>query len=362
MSSGRGAKALLFAVAVMAGLLMAGGALAATITLGDPSGEDQVGSSSAWEVSIPMSWDESGCVSTASAPDPALYAPFPFTPGTWSKFWGPGLFISPSRPVLQALLGDTGETPTLAGEAFPLVSMSGPLTASTFSQAPAPFRPISFARTAPAVGSGVFYAAGFICPNGNWTGHLPDMGVTTSIHVLCHDESEGPGGGYDELAPALKTKLTALYAVLAGEDACYKFSSGSRTQTKQSQLWTRWHAIADSHPGDSQTPSQLCQALEGAGFAQLPTGMRVPKGKTCAAVSGTPQYDSTGEAKGGPAWVSAHTSGEAADIGVVFSDSDWKPNWSELVAAVHQVPGLCPPPSTDKVHVFLPNASGVCKF
>lgn len=148
------------------------------------------------------------------------------------------------------------------------------------------------------------------------------------------------GNGYADLRPAMKAALDRLYRVLEGEDynACYKFTSGFRSQEKQDKLYERWHEIADKPKGDTRTDVQIHNQLKAAGFAQLPTGYK-PKNAAGVRV-----------AKGGPAKVSRHTSGLAADVTVLFPD---KRNLGKYQAAAADA-GLCGPPKSDPVHVETP--------
>lgn len=149
------------------------------------------------------------------------------------------------------------------------------------------------------------------------------------------------GPGYDEMTAAMKSALKRLYAQLERVKACYRFTIGYRDQKYQDELRDRWHGIADKQGSkDDRTFDQVCAAVNAAGFAQCP--VMVHKA----------WRDSDGDAFGGPAKVSRHTAGQAADITVL-----WPPAYQRDVSR-YQVAargaGLCGPPKGDPVHVELP--------
>ena len=331
---------LVLALASTTGLSVSGSALGYMITVGDPSNQDQIGPHSPWQLTIPQSWDESGCLAYSDPPE--LNGELGvFTPGQFKLWAGPVIEgygdLEEAREELEGNEGYGG-----VPKGYPLVSMTAPITALTFGPQNANLGDL--APLAINAGEGFYYADRFRC----FTSFEPLVYVhaKTEVHVLCDDESEGPGPGYDEMSVVLKVKLAALYAVLESEKACYKLSFGFRSPGRQGELWNDWHAIADRYPDDVRTKAQICAALQKAHFKQCPSG-----------------YSADGEAKGGPALSSDHTAGTTADIGVEFSGTNAiEESWSELVQAVHKVPGLCSPPKSDPVHVYLPNSSGVCKF
>lgn len=147
------------------------------------------------------------------------------------------------------------------------------------------------------------------------------------------------GPGHADLKPAMKGALDSLYHELEDHhNACYKFSSGYRSQAKQSKLFKRWHDIADKPKGDTRTDAKIRRQLKAAGFAQFPKGYK-PKNAAGLRV-----------AKGGPARVSRHTSGLAADLTVLFPDQKNLGKYQEAAADA----GLCGPPASDPVHVEMP--------
>jgi hypothetical protein len=147
------------------------------------------------------------------------------------------------------------------------------------------------------------------------------------------------GAGYAGLRPEMKVALDRLYFELEDRhNACYKFSSGFRSQAKQTQLFNRWHDIADKPRGDTRTGDQIHSQLAAAGFAQF------PKGYKAANAAGLRV------AKGGPARVSRHTSGLAADLTVLFPEQKDLGEYQDAAAKA----GLCGPPASDPVHVEMP--------
>ncbi len=149
----------------------------------------------------------------------------------------------------------------------------------------------------------------------------------------CPEPNVKTGKGCDKLSGTMKGRLTRLYSILDGENACYRFVVGFRDETVQKDLYDRWHQIADGHKGQKN----LCNALKAAGFAQCPSG-----------------WNSNGTARGGPAkpGTSRHERAEAADIKVKFPPA-YDPNTAKFRAAAHRA-GLCGPPTSDPVHVEMP--------
>jgi hypothetical protein len=148
----------------------------------------------------------------------------------------------------------------------------------------------------------------------------------------------GTGPGYAELTDRMKAALSRLYATLEREHACYVFVLGWRSQAYQNHLREDWHRIADRPKGDPRSAQEICGQLDSAGYGQCPTGWSKP--------------DDSGKrtAKGGPAKVSRHTSGAAADITVTWP---LEPDLSKYRPAARQA-GLCGPDKTDPSHVELP--------
>ena len=149
----------------------------------------------------------------------------------------------------------------------------------------------------------------------------------------CPEPNVKTGKGYNQLSGTMRGRLSTLYSILDGKNACYRFIVGFRDETVQKDLYDRWHQIADGHKGQKN----LCQTLKGAGFAQCPTG-----------------WTSSGKAKGGPAkpGSSRHEKAEAADIKVKWP-SKYDQNTPKFRAAARQA-GLCGPPNSDPVHVEMP--------
>jgi len=146
------------------------------------------------------------------------------------------------------------------------------------------------------------------------------------------------GKGYDRLSGAMKAALKRLYREIERHHGCYRFTVGYRAQGEQDRLRRRWHEIADRRgSGDHRSESQVCAALKGAGFAQCPAGR-----------------DRNGDARGGPAIVSRHTSGQAADVTVRWPAA-FRQDLGRYQDAARRA-GLCGPPSGDPVHVELPYA------
>lgn len=148
------------------------------------------------------------------------------------------------------------------------------------------------------------------------------------------------GPGYDEMTAPMKSALKRLYAQLDRVKACYRFTIGYRDQNYQDDLRRRWHDIADKQGDkDERSYDQVCSAVKARGFAQ------------CPARTGQSWRDRDGSARGGPAKLSRHTAGQAADITVL-----WPPAHQRDVAryqAAARGAGLCGPPSGDPVHVEL---------
>ena len=148
------------------------------------------------------------------------------------------------------------------------------------------------------------------------------------------------GPGYDQMTAPMKAALKRLYAQFDRIKACYRFTIGYRDQSYQDALRDRWHGIADKQGAkDDRSYDAVCTAVKAAGFAQCPVG------------SGQSWRDSHGNAIGGPARVSRHTAGQAADITVL-----WPPAYERDVTryqAAARGAGLCGPPATDPVHVEL---------
>ena len=100
------------------------------------------------------------------------------------------------------------------------------------------------------------------------------------------------GAGYSGLSAKMKAALGRLYDSLDEMGACYKFSSGFRSQAKQNRLRRDWHKIADKPKGDKRNYAKICKQLKDAGFAQCPKGwkkvnkkgLRVAKGRACEEV------------------------------------------------------------------------------
>jgi hypothetical protein len=161
------------------------------------------------------------------------------------------------------------------------------------------------------------------------------------------------------LTDQMKSALTQLYAGIEAGGGCYHFKSGFRSQRKQDELRKHWHEIADRQGNpDPRSNQTICQELAAAEFAQLPKCMSYkPKHPNeCAYVQGNPEYDANGKAKGGPAKTSRHTLREAADITADFSNASgnaYGPDLKKCQALVSTVPGLCGPPESDPVHVYL---------
>ncbi len=160
---------------------------------------------------------------------------------------------------------------------------------------------------------------------------------TVKIEAPC--ESVETGHGYNLLSADMKAALHRLYAHLRSEEACFRFTVGSRTFSEQEDLYNRWHQIADG--SKSEPKAELEKELKEAGFAQFPKG-----------------WTSSGTAEGGPAkpGTSRHESGNAADITVL-----WPPEQKEDVSryqAAAKAAGLCGPPASDRVHVELPYKKG----
>lgn len=147
------------------------------------------------------------------------------------------------------------------------------------------------------------------------------------------------GAGYADLRPAMKAALDRLYHELEDHhNACYRFTSGFRSQAKQTKLFNRWHKIADKPRGDTRTAARIRNQLKAAGFAQFPKGYK-PRNAAGVRV-----------ARGGPARVSRHTSGLAADLTVLFPEDKDLGKYQEAAADA----GLCGPPASDPVHVEMP--------
>jgi hypothetical protein len=188
--------------------------------------------------------------------------------------------------------------------------------------------------------------------------------VTQAFTAVCHNvcpPSACPlsniqaGPGYAGLKDAMKQALTRLYGLIEAAQGCYKFKSGYRSQQEQDKLRKKWHEIADRKAtGPPPSPQEICEALKAAHFAQMPEGMKLPTNNAnCKDVTGTPVYDSAGKAKGGPASKSRHTDRGAADVEVYFPHGKgYAPDLAQYGAAAKSA-GLCPPPPSDKVHVYL---------
>ncbi len=170
------------------------------------------------------------------------------------------------------------------------------------------------------------------------TQQLPWTG-TLRLEPIC-DVNVPTGKGYGRLSAAMKSALKRLYREIERRHGCYRFTVGYRSQAEQDRLRRRWHDVADRRgSGDHRSQSQVCAALKGAGFAQCPAGR-----------------DRDGDARGGPAIVSRHTSGQAADVTV-----RWPPAYKKDLGRYQEVArraGLCGPPAGDPVHVELPYAKG----
>lgn len=162
----------------------------------------------------------------------------------------------------------------------------------------------------------------------SWSGKL-------SLEPICI-ANVPTGKGYAQLNRAMKAALKRLYREVEKQHGCYRFTVGYRAQREQDRLRKRWHDIADrSGSGDRRTDAQICTALKGAGFAQCPAG-----------------HARDGTARGGPAAVSRHTSGSAADVTIRWPRS-FRQNLGLYQQAARRA-GLCGPPSSDPVHVESP--------
>lgn len=187
-------------------------------------------------------------------------------------------------------------------------------------------------------------------PGGRPPGWLRGTDFNDTYWDLTAEEVEPPGcpkknvrtgPGYKDMDPGMKKAVSRLYANLDAADACYRFVIGWRPQQYQDRLRDRWHDIADKAKGDKRTNRQICKALKKAHFAQCPKGHLPPNGKGARV------------AKGGPAKVSRHTAGQAADIAVTFPP-DFMPDISRYKKAARGA-GLCGPPTHDPPHVELPH-------
>ena len=151
--------------------------------------------------------------------------------------------------------------------------------------------------------------------------------------MSCPRPNTQTGDGYEQLTPAMKNSLARLYKILNRQRACYRFNIGFRTKAKQTELYDRWHQIADGH----EKQKNLCDVLKAANFAQCPT-----------------DWTKNGIAKGGPAkpGTSRHERAEAADLTVRFP-AGYLQNLGSFHEAAHEA-GLCGPSRSDPVHVELP--------
>jgi hypothetical protein len=179
-------------------------------------------------------------------------------------------------------------------------------------------------------GSGGWVGAEECTDTFNWSG-------TVKVEKPC-EHIEG-GHGYNLLSAAMKDALHRLFARLKSEEACFRFTVGSRTPAEQKDLYERWHEIADNSQNEPR--AELEKELKEGHFAQFPKG-----------------WTAGGIAKGGPAkpGTSRHESGEAADITV-----RWPPEQKEDVGryqAAATAAGLCGPPASDSVHVEMKYKKG----
>ena len=160
----------------------------------------------------------------------------------------------------------------------------------------------------------------------------------TIDEAKCESPNRKTGTGYSGLSKKMKAALGRLYGELDAVGACYRFSSGYRSQAKQNRLYKRWHKIADKKRGDKRSDTKICRQLKKAGFAQCPKGHKPPN------------KEGLKVAKGGPAKRSRHSSKQAADITVRFPT---KRNLTKYRKAARSA-GLCGPAAGDPVHVELP--------
>ena len=175
------------------------------------------------------------------------------------------------------------------------------------------------------IGTGGFTAGPFYSQSYAWN----------FSYQRCPSPNVKTGNGYADLTDVMKAHLNGLYSILDEQHACYHFNIGYRSEAVQKGLYDSWHEIADGHK--SEDPTELCDKLKDAGFAQCPTGWRAD-----------------GTARGGPAkpGTSRHEVGEAADIRVTWPPT-YQKNLTKFRAAAHEA-GLCGPPASDPVHVELP--------